>query len=106
MYGVCTSLLTQVYIPLPRPIGYDTADEYKIMLSFDRACAVPDTHCHLLLPPPDDRQLSTWLPVISKRIKFFPMVELVLTRTGPHLTKVSAKVLTVQLPLNPLPDHA
>lgn len=26
----------QVYIPLPRPIGYDTADEYKIMLSFDR----------------------------------------------------------------------
>ncbi len=30
----------QVAIPLPRPIGYETADEYKIMLSFDRTCGI------------------------------------------------------------------
>lgn len=65
---------------------------------------------------PDDRQLSTWLPVISKRVKFFPMVELVLTRTGPHLTKVSAKVemrhkyaagmvVLVNAQVTPVPQH-
>lgn len=71
------------------------------MLSFDRTHGCTSTYTAAThITTPDDRQLSTWLPVISKRVKFFPMVELVLTRTGPYLVKVSAKVWMHEL------DHA
>lgn len=54
-----------VAVPLPQPLGYKAADDYKVQFSFD-----------------GDRHLTPWLPVIGKRAASPPYVEVELTRSG------------------------
>ncbi|EFN54175.1 hypothetical protein CHLNCDRAFT_17489, partial [Chlorella variabilis] len=64
-----------VAVPLPQPLGYKAADDYKVQFSFD-----------------GDRHLTPWLPVIGKRAASPPYVEVELTRSGDSIVAVSASV--------------
>ena len=54
-----------VAVPLPQPLGFKAADEYKLQLSFD-----------------GDSHLTPWLPIIGKRAASPPYVEVELVRSG------------------------
>jgi hypothetical protein len=54
-----------VAVPLPQPLSFKAADEYKLQLSFD-----------------GDSHLTPWLPIIGKRAASPPYVEVELVRSG------------------------
>ncbi|KAL4426500.1 hypothetical protein ABPG77_008358 [Micractinium sp. CCAP 211/92] len=64
-----------VAVPLPQPVGYKVADEYKVQFSFD-----------------GDRHVTPWLTIIGKHAPLPPFVEVELVRTGNTIKSVSASV--------------
>lgn len=64
-----------VTVPLPRPLGYTSADEYKLSLAFD-----------------GERIVTPWLTLIGRRAPEHPMVDVELTHTGQELRAVAANV--------------
>jgi hypothetical protein len=58
-----------VAVPLPQPVGYKAADEYKVQFSFD-----------------GDRHITPWLPIIGRKAAAPPYVEVELTRSGASIT--------------------
>ena len=63
-------------MPIPQPIGFESADEYKIQLSLD-----------------GDRLVTPWLEIIGRRAPSPPYLQLHLTRSGDALVDVSAAVV-------------
>ncbi|GAB4821900.1 hypothetical protein N2152v2_008946 [Parachlorella kessleri] len=76
-----------VAVPIPQPIDFEAADDYKIQFSFD-----------------GERLLTPWLLIIGKWAQQPPYVEVDLLRSGDQLKSVGAQVK--QLPEEDQRRHA
>eukprot|EP00887_Chlorella_sp_A99_P006341 scaffold3.g6341.t1 len=69
------SVTRVVTVPIPQPIGFLAADDYKIQFSFE-----------------GERHITPWLHIIGKVAPDMPYVEVALVRSGDALRSVTAIV--------------
>ena len=70
----------QVALPLPQPVGFASADDYKLQLSFD-----------------GDRVTTHWVQVTGRRAPEAPFLLVEMLRSGDALVSVSARVKSLPL---------